>query len=82
MWSISAVVNLPTPEDIEQLRLDALGFRCKFFPMMCKRTDPIVALLQNGTFVNLTSEVKAIVRDRLTDVASPLVLFFHFYDAN
>ena len=80
---IAALVRMPMPRDIKQLRslLGGLSYYPKFLPNMAKRVRPITALLKKGATFSFTSPMEEAVRALLAGLAAPPILVFPDWDA-
>ena len=80
---VSALILMPMPRDLKQLRclLGGLWYYRKFLPDMSKRTRPITALLKKSVKFLFTPSMEVIVRDMFAELAAPPVLVFSDWDA-
>ena len=79
----SALILMPTPRDLTQLRslLGGLSYYRKFLQELSGRIRPITAVLKEGVKFSFTPTMEVIVRDMLTELATPPVLVFSDRDA-
>ena len=80
---VAALLRMPMPRDIKQLRslLGGFSYYRKFLDDMAKRIRPITALLKKGVKFVFTPAMEAIVRKLLEDLSAPPVLVYPDWDA-
>ena len=79
---IAALVLMPMPRDIKQLRslLGGLSYYRKFLPNMAKRVRPITTLLEKGATFSFTSPMEEAIHALLAELAAPPILVFPDWD--
>ena len=80
---IAALVQMPMPRDIKQLRslLGGVSYYRKFLPNRAKRVRSITSLLKKGAMFDFTPPMEAAVRALLAELAAPPILVFPDWDA-
>ena len=79
----AALIRMPMPTDIEQLRslLGGLSYDRKFLPNIFKHVRPITTLLKKGAKFSFTPTMEEAVRSLLAELAAPPILVFPDWDA-
>ena len=79
---VEALMKMPMPEDLKQLRslLGGLSYYGKFQRDMAKRIQPITSFLKQGVKFVFTPAMEAIVRELLAELSTPPVLVYPNWD--
>ena len=80
---VSALINMPIPTDVKQVRalIGGINYYRKFLPDLSKRLRPINSILRKGVEFAFTPVMEKLVRDTLTELATPPILVFPNWDA-
>ena len=79
---VEALMKIPMPEDLKQLRflLRGLSYYRKFLRDMAKRIRPITSLRKQGVKFVFTPAMEAIGRELLVELSSPPFLVYPNWD--
>ena len=80
---VSALVNMPIPVDVKQVRalMGGINYCRKSFPHLSKRLRPINSLLRKGVMFLFTPAMEKLVREILAELATPPIPVFPNWDA-
>ena len=79
---VSALVNMPMPTDVKQVRalMGGINYYRKCLPDLSKRLRPINSLLQKRVKFAFTPGMEKLVREILAELATPPILAFSNWD--
>ena len=80
---VSALINMPMPTDVKQVRalMGGANFYRKILPDLSKRLRPINSLLRMGVKHAFTPAMEQLVREILAELATPPILVSPYWDA-
>ena len=80
---VSALINMPMPMDVNQVRalIGGTNYYRNFLPDLSKRLRPINSLLRNWVKFGFTPAKEKLVRQTLAELAIPVILGFSNWDA-
>ena len=73
---VSALINIPTPTDVKQVRalMGGINYYRKIMPGLSNRIRPINSLLRRGVKFAFTPAMEKLVRKILVELATPPIL--------